>query len=183
MQIYQKKKEHQHSLERLYFEKKIQALENAVAEWFSFTSSFTSFTALFEQMSGESELDPETFLQQGNLIHSEIENFLETSNNLSKTVCLYLDVDESFWDDDYMKNFYSILASINGLSRQMNINIEIYNKFKDTEHATKARKNVGEIHKQMQKGFKELSILTDKYRVDLIKLIQHARKVISKYEF
>ncbi|MDH4222047.1 MAG: hypothetical protein OEV55_00760 [candidate division Zixibacteria bacterium] len=184
LDIVQKGREHRYSLQKSFFEKKLQAAEAAVSQWYIIASSVGSFAKLYERMSNkEKELDYQVFRVMNESFSSQLQKLLEKSNEISNSVLLYFDIEDSdFWNYEPFGKYLDSLSSIVSLDMSMRIMVDIYDKVKGTKYESMAKNEIEKIKEQSKERFKDLSLILDKANKEIINLLRKLRSEMKKYE-
>lgn len=184
LDMIQRGKEHKYSLQKSFFEKKLQAAAAAVAEWYSTAYSLGGLAALYEQMSTqERELQYEVFKSISDPLSSKLQQISEASNQIANSVFLYFDIEDStFWDYEPFKMIVDCLSQISAVDMNMKVALDFYDKVKGTEHEDLAWRDVQTVGEQYRSHFKELSDLLAKGHKEMVSLLRKIRMEMKKYE-
>ena len=181
LEIIQENRRHKYSLRKIFFEKKIRAIEAAVADWYSFASTFGCLKVLYEQVSDErQEFAPEVFKYINDNLSNQIQRISQSSNKRSNTISLYLDIKD--WDPEIFKEFIRWWSSGAIYSTRINAAMDYYKSVKGTENEDSARQEIFRINAEYDDFFKDISSIFDKTYKDLMKFLNKARQEMIKYE-
>lgn len=180
----QKQKEHKYSLQRFFFEKKLQAAELAVSQCYTFASSLGCLVALYERMSKEEkELEIEVFREMNQGLWAQLDRISQASMQMGNSMLLYFDVDESeFWNYDGLLKFLDSLSSLHAMSGTIRAAVEYYDESKHTEHEEQARRQLRSALERCKPHFKDISSALRQAWKDMIDLMRKLRSEMKTYE-
>lgn len=184
-ELIQKSKEHKYYLRKLFFEKKLQSAEAAVAEWYSASSSLFALAKLYELMSTEGrELDEEVFEQLEAAALAKLKEIeRSTTNQISNSVFLYFDIDtDLFLNENTIGKIYTCFSEIKSRSYVINNFIELRNQKKETESGRILQDAIDRIRDEAKPLLSELASLYSKSQKDMTALLQKIRREMKKFE-
>ncbi len=184
LDIAEKRREHRFSLQKSYFQKKLQAAETALAKWDSTASALSGLVALYERVvAKEKELEYELFRMTNESFIAQLKEIAQASNEIANIVLLYFDTDDTATlNSEAFKKFLDRLASIKSLDIPMRFALDFYEKFRGTHHEDEAWGEVERIMKEYQSCLKDLSLSLNEAHREMVDLIGRTRKAMKKYE-
>lgn len=181
--LIQKSKEHKYSLQKAFFERKLKSAEAAVSQWYVTAGAIGALAKLYENAPIlEEGLEPEVFEAMNTTFSTQLKKVQELSDNLAHSFVLYFDVDESFWEDESMKNYFTKLSSVTALAKSLNLLYELQPKIEGTKYEGFVKNKIKELNHQIRPDLKELSSIMEDARVNIIKLLRKVRNEMKKYE-
>ncbi|MFP4370588.1 MAG: hypothetical protein ACLFQ4_00005 [Halanaerobium sp.] len=114
--------EHKNNLKRIYFEKKINAAELAVAKFYSISSNIKGMSTLFEIASENNLefLDSQIFQHSFKNLSEEISKLDDVTNSLTNSIFLYIDIDDN--SAKKLKELINLFAKLKSLREMIFIN-------------------------------------------------------------
>jgi hypothetical protein len=184
LDMVQKGKEYKYSLQKSFFEKKLQAAEAAVAQWYCIASSLGALASLYERMSSkEKELELEVFRVMNDAFSTQLQQITQASSQIAHSILLYFDVDDStFWNYEPLKKYLDCLSSLMASGASLKVMLEVYDLSKGTQYEEMARNEVSGILEQCKPHFKDLSNILDQMREEILALLRKVRIEMKKYE-
>ncbi len=183
--LIQKKKEHDYSLRKIYFEKKMNATEAAISQRYLLSSCLKSLSCFFTEISKNLPLvisTPPDFLK----------SFLESvSNQLKKTtdpvfdaanaILLYFDLDK-FENSALAKEAMDLMMSIGWQSSFLPLLIEKYSKATNVTEQEETLRAVRNLFSKMQSDVAALSEKTERGAQEVRAAITEIRSQMQKYD-
>jgi hypothetical protein len=184
LDMVQKGKEHEYSLQKSFFEKKLQAAEAAVAQWYSIASSVGALAALYERMSTtEKEFELEVFKVMHDAFATQLQQISQASSQIGNSILLYFDVDDAtLWNYEPLKRYFNSLSSLMASGASLRVMLEVYSLSKGTKYEEVAWNKVRGILEQCQPHFRDLSKVLDQAREEILSLLRKLRMEMKKYE-
>lgn len=182
-ELLQKSKEHKYTLQKAFFTKKLDSAEAAVSQWYVTASSIGALAKLYEKAPIlEEGLEPQVFELMNTTFSAQLNRVQELSSQVAHSFLLYFDVDESFWENESIQNYFTKLSSVTALANSLNILYELEIKTNGTEYETLVKQNIEELTDQIRPEIKELSFIMEEFRGSIIKLLREVRSEMKKYE-
>jgi len=184
LDLAQKRREHRFSLQKSYFQKKLQAAETALAKWDSTASALSGLITLYERVvAKEKELEYELFRMTNESFIAQLKDIAQASNEIANIVLLYFDTGETATlNSEAFKKFLDRLSSIRSLDIPMRFALDFYEKFRGSRHEDEAWREVERIVKEYQACLNDLSSLLNEAHREMIDLIGRTRKAMKRYE-
>ena len=132
LDMVQKGKERKFSLQKSYFEKKLQAAEDVLAKWHSKAPALSSLIALYERISTkEKELEYELFRMTNASFILQLKEIAQNSNEIANLVLLYFDTgDSTYLNSEMFKKLLDRLSSIKALDISMKFALDYFRGFR-----------------------------------------------------
>ena len=175
LEIFQSSKQHQFSLEKTFFEKKLAAAELAMTQYMMLSNALNNLSILYGRLNKEkNELEEHI---QNNLIqqaNQQLEVVNHSSFVLANSINLYFDFENQFNQNNIIRNFYDSLASLPILNNTVNTNFEHYLEMKGTSLEQPAFELYERSEQILEDTLQEISVSY----TDFNKVIQHLMKQI-----
>jgi hypothetical protein len=184
LEIFQKSREHKYSLKRALFEKKLQSAEAAVMEWHSIASSCSALAGIYEQLSAkDTEIEGDVAVQLTEVFYERIQKAHSIANQLSDTVFLYFDIDDSpFYESESLNKLVLVFTKLSALSESF----EILKKLKEqTKHPVTEKAIQAQMERIQDEAIiqaRDLSMIFDKAYKEMVKLIRKLRADLRRFD-
>lgn len=183
LDMIQEGKKHKYSLRKMFFEKKLISIEEAVKEWYSLASTTSNLIVFYEQlMMGEEKIAPEMI----HSVYGELSSQLEKASNQylkrKDAILLYFDIEDELWNQEYFKKYLTCLSTISIATKRIQICLDIYSKFKGTDQENMASAMLQTAYKSHNESLKSSNDLLKDVFEQNRRLIQHARSLMKEYE-
>lgn len=183
LDMIQEGKKHKYSLRKMFFEKKLISIEEAVKEWYSLASTTSNLIVFYEQlMTGKEKIAPEMV----HSVYGELSSQLEKASNQylkrKDAILLYFDIEDELWNPEYFKKYLTCLSTISIATKRIQICLDIYNKFKGTDQENMASAMLQTAYKSHNESLKATNDLLKDVFEQNRRLIQHARSLMKEYE-
>jgi len=184
LDMIQKGREHRFSLQKSYFEKKLQAAETVLTKWDHTVSILSSLIGLYERISTkEKELEYELFRMTNESFTSNLQQIAKASNEVSNIILLYFPTEGSaYLNSEAFKRFLDRLSSIKALDISLKFALDFYDKFRGTKHEEDAWSEVERIIKEYQSNLNDLSSILNEAHKEMMNLMEKIREEMKKYE-
>lgn len=182
--VMQKSRDHRFALERSFFERKLQAGENAMSQWHATASLLNGIMALYERITiRERELEYELFRVTNDSLITQWQKVSQTVHDLANTIVLYFDTDENTYiTGDQFKKLLERLASIRSLDVSLKFALDLYDKFKGSRQEEIAWNEVKRIIEEYQSNLVEITYLFNEAQKEMVDVLQKMRKEVKKFE-
>lgn len=178
LEMKQKSNEHQYTLEKAYFERKLSVAETAISYLQISASSSKSWALLFEKFSNDDAKGWEAF----KLINEELSaRQVQISDALKAAGSLYLyfDIDDDTSDD---RRFLDVIAEIYDYKLSLDVLREIETKFPDPGTKTYIEEQEKELFAQARQKMMEASGLYHDTGIRLERMVKKLRSEMRRYD-
>lgn len=184
LELIQSSKQHKYSLQKAFFERKINAGETAVAQWTMLRSTMMTLSTLFEKaLEISSELGQQFAQDTFNDLNKKIKEAQTATYHLASAVYFYFDIeDEKLWDNNTLINFVESLEHFGQLSANYNELLDHYLKLPNNAPVEEIEKQLDVYEGQMNSKLKEMAKLFSDASEEYGKLLKQIRKDIKKYD-
>ncbi|HNR14252.1 MAG TPA: hypothetical protein PLG17_12540 [Thermodesulfobacteriota bacterium] len=182
--ILQRKSEQKLVLERLFFERKLQAAEHAMSQWHASAALLQGIVALYERITTkEREVEFQLFRVTSDALTSQWLKISQAANDLANTVVVYFDPEESaFINAEVFKKLLDLLASIRSLDVSLKFALDLYEKYRGTRQEDSAWEEVQRITKDYQATVIEIASIFSDSQKEMVSFLQRIRREVRKYE-
>ena len=179
-----RRQEHTMSLQRAFFEKKLQAAEHALAQWHATTSLLSGLVLLYERItSKERELEYELFRVTNDALVTQWKNISQSTHDVANVVLLYFDTDDSsFINSDVIKNLLSRLSSIRSLDISLKFALDMYEKVRGSRQEDAVWGEAERIMEEYRSNLKDISAIFGQAQQEMVDFLGKIRKEMRKYE-
>ena len=184
LEIFQKSKEHQYNLERIFFEKKLLAAEVTITQYTILSNAFTNLAVLYERLNLETN-EIQDYLQ--NTLHQQVMQQLEVANNASfivaNSVTLYYDLSTQFNQNQVIRKFYDLLGAIHPLKENRDLALEHYKSLKGTDLEDEEYQNYLLLNQNFNSLLKRISTSYTEFNNQLMNVVSQIRNEMRKFEY
>ncbi|MHB8336943.1 MAG: hypothetical protein ACYDEE_05980 [Ignavibacteriaceae bacterium] len=183
LDIFQQSVKHKHSLQKTFFTQKLKVAEAAVSQWYSSASIFGSMARLYEQAPVLPKgIGRDIFHAINNSLTIQLNKIQDASNQIANAFLLYFDIDDSFWNNEALNNFYKSLSSLKTLVTTIEFFNNLHTSLPDSDYKQNIQKEIDRLNKELEKEIKGFVLFIDTARDLLIALLKKVRTEMKKYE-
>ena len=189
LDIFQNKKQHRYSIEKLYFEKKINAAELIVSQLTILSGALMHCSILFERLKEKDyfEVDNEFESNVDKNLELTIDKQLKQAENslfvIANTLTLYFDIgDKSIFAKEFSKGLHNLVGQV-GIKLEAMDNA--YDNFLKVINTSAHNKAVDAFNLTNKEYKDHIQMIADKYESfysELLTVVKLIRKDISQYE-
>jgi hypothetical protein len=182
--LIQKRNEHNYSLKKAFFDRKLPVAEAAISQRYLLISSLMNFLAVLDVISNNMHLvgsAPPEFLQRMIDDTNKKAEFLSGPLNVANASALYFDADNNL-DIAAMKELMGLLISIDAGSKNVQIILVAQSQENDPIKKEKLNEIGVEILLKLREDIKKLSSKIEEGCQDLIKKVAAIRGEMKKFE-
>lgn len=184
LELLGKSKEHQYSLEKEFFLKKLSAAEAAMTQYTILSNALVNISILFERINNNNT-EIEDYLQN-NLLQQAMQQ-VEVANNASfivaNSITLYFDLNSQFNQNEIISSFYNVLGSLGPLSDNVEIAWQNYLKMKGTEQEKNAHELYLYSERQLEIAMQNVSKSYVAFNRELQNTMLQIRNEMRKFEY
>jgi hypothetical protein len=183
LDLLQRSKEHRYSLERLFFERKLNVAEAAVRNWFTVAGALNGLSLLYEEMAKEPGLHPELFGSTSEFYVRQLTEAEEASERIASSLPLYFDVQDSeFFDVSRLRQLYVRMSSLQARLTSILHQYTLLRESGEAPFADYLRESIARLEAGLKPEIQELSSILDASSRDLFSALQSIRKEMIRYE-
>jgi hypothetical protein len=184
LDLIQKSKEHKYSLQRAFFDKKLQAAEAAVSHLSMLTSAIGEFIVLHgQEYDTGQEVPYEVYKVMTESASGSWEKIREASNGLTNSLSLYFDVNEPFfWEQDHPKKLLSYLSTFQSSITQKHFLMDVEEKLEGTQFEGYFREHIATLDNKTNESGKEFVSLIKEVNKEICDVIKKIRAEMKKYD-
>lgn len=184
IELLQKSKEHKYSLQKAFFDRKINAGEIAVAQWTMLRSSMITLSTLMDKaLEISSELGQQVSQELYSDLNKRIKEAQTATYHLANAVYFYFDIeDEKLWHNNSVIKFVDNLEQVGQLSSNYSELLDYYLKLPDNDHAKEIENRLDILEGEMNSKLKEISKLFSDASKEYGVLLKQIRKDVKKFE-
>lgn len=184
LDIFQLSKQHQYEFERKFFDKKLAAAELTMTQFSILSNSLSCLSTVYERYNEESN-DVEDYVQ--NYLVNYASQQLEIANNASfiitNSLTLYFDIQSSFLQNNIIRKFFALLASMGPLANRTNATFENYMKGIGTANQLALKKEYLDSEKELGNGLKRISQEMIAFDKELHNIMIQIRDEMSRFDY
>lgn len=184
LEIFQKSREHKHSLQRTLFEKRLQSAEAAVMEWHSIASSCSALAGIYEHLSEkDTEIEGEVAVHLTEVFYERIQKVYSIANQLSDTVFLYFDIDDSpFYERESLNKLVLVFTKLKTLGESFEILTKLREQTKHPLTEKAIQTQMDRIQEEAIIQARDLSTIFDNAYKEMVKLIRKLRADLRRFD-
>jgi hypothetical protein len=185
LDLFQKSKEHKYSLQKVFFERKLNAAETATIQFQILANACFNLSVLFERLNNEDEDEDENFLDKH--LFEQVTQQTEVANNASfliaNSVTLYFDLDNAFMHNEKIKNFYEILGQLQTVDKQSQKDYEFYESHIGSQYETQAYEIWNQSEQRLEDTLKRIADSYKTFNLEIIKVLGQMRDQMKKFDY
>ena len=187
LELIQKSKEHKYSLQKLFFEKKLNAAETTTVQFQILANACFNISVLFERLRNNSEqdTDDENFVDKHLIeqVTQQSESANSASFMIAYSVTLYFDLGNEFQNNERIRSFYEFLGRLHTAQKQFHDDYEFYLARVGSQYEAQAK----EIYEQSQQNLQDtLKTISDEYKAfnqEIVRLLNQIRNQMKKFDY
>jgi hypothetical protein len=186
LDLFQKSKEHKYSLQKAFFERKLNAAETATIQFQILANACFSLSVLFERLnSKKGQDDDENFLDKH--LFDQLTLQTEVANNASfliaNSVTLYFDLDIAFTNNEKIRDFYEVLGHMQTAGKQAQKDHEIYESQIGNQYEVQAYEVWNQSEKRFEDTLKKIAEEYKTFNQEIIKVLREMRTQMKKFDY
>jgi hypothetical protein len=189
LDIFQSKKQHRYSIEKLYFEKKINAAELIVSQYTIMSGALMHCSIYFERLSNkdyfadddEFEIDVDKNL--GLTIDKQLKQAENSSFIIANTLSLYFDIGEkSLIAKEFSMELHNLLGQVGMKIATMDKSYDYFEEVINTSEHDKAVENFNIASSEYKNHIQLIANKYEAFNIEISAIVKLIRNDISKYE-
>ena len=179
----QKELEHNYNLESLFFEKKIEAAENAILNFSNELSFFNQHLVINEKLITAQLEDYPFLLKQREYVNQDYDEDSKLIGNSVGKMYLYFDIEGyMFSDNDNYKKFIEITSELDKIDSEIKIQANLLEHFKENKVIQdKIFADISEKAKNYSPKIREMIELLNKAKDESYKNLKAIKSQMKKY--
>lgn len=179
--IFQKSKEHQYALRKIFFERKLAVAEDLFIQWQVLVSEYGKLAVVFDRLSEKEENTNIGLLN--NSLADALNNITKISEHLSSAIYLYFNLDSSeIINREYFNKIIDTLSPIRDLTDEIDINTKLANDPKYILIKDKFQGEINSLIEDMKPHLKILSNIIEESKNTTSHLMKSIRCEFEKYD-
>jgi hypothetical protein len=179
----QAEQEHRLAMKRVFFERKLDAAEAAVAQWSETTLTIGALVALFERPPIlEGGRHAGVFISMLGTVLERINHLERQSVEVAQTFPLYFDFSSSFWERAYSGAYLDSLSRISAQLDLLNLGLQLLEERPDGEQADQIREGNAFLKDQLGRELDQFAVLNNNAREEMRGALSALREGMKRYE-
>jgi len=187
LDLFQKSKEHKYSLQKVFFERKLNAAETATIQFQILANACFNLSVLFERLNNEDDQEDaeENFLDKH--LFEQVTQQTEVANNASfliaNSVTLYFDLDNAFVNNEKIRVFYEILGQLQTVDKQAQKDYEFYESHIGSQYETQAYEIWNQSEQRLEDTLRRIADSYKTFNQETIKVLRQMRDQMKKFDY